>query len=146
MDGSGGQWQVDVFTSRPLAETGGSRRNYLDLLDDEAVGLFMDIVPGEYVRRFPWAVGRVLLGFADDEPFVASADAEWGQCRGRRAWPVRCGGWAAGQDWALCCPRSTTISANKDAPCACLLARGLQPVLVGLLQGISTWMGTTGWT
>ncbi|MEV7403057.1 glycosyl hydrolase [Streptomyces sp. NPDC091267] len=74
-----GQWQVDVFTSRPLAETGGSRRNYLDLLDDEAVGLFMDIVPGEYVRRFPWAVGGVLLGFADDEPFVASADAEWGQ-------------------------------------------------------------------
>ncbi|MFJ9381980.1 glycosylhydrolase-like jelly roll fold domain-containing protein [Streptomyces sp. NPDC101455] len=72
-----GQWQVDVFTSRPLADSGGSRRNYLDLLDDEAVGLFMDIVPGEYVRRFPWAVGRVLLGFADDEPFVASADAEW---------------------------------------------------------------------
>lgn len=74
-----GQWQVDVFTSRPLVESGGSRRNYLDLLDDEAVGLFMDIVPGEYVRRFPWAVGRVLLGFADDEPFVASADAEWAQ-------------------------------------------------------------------
>ncbi|MFF1922043.1 glycosyl hydrolase [Streptomyces sp. NPDC058221] len=74
-----GQWQVDVFTSRLLADTGGSRRNYLDLLDDEAVGLFMDMVPGEYVRRFPWAVGRVLLGFADDEPFIVSADAEWGQ-------------------------------------------------------------------
>ncbi|MFD4777450.1 glycosylhydrolase-like jelly roll fold domain-containing protein, partial [Streptomyces sp. NPDC058427] len=74
-----GQWQVDVFTTRPLADTDGSRRNYLDLLDDEAVGLFMDIVPGEYVRRFPWAVGQVLLGFADDEPFVVSADAEWAQ-------------------------------------------------------------------
>ncbi|MFC1408748.1 glycosyl hydrolase [Streptacidiphilus sp. N1-12] len=72
-----GQWQVDVFTWRLLADSGGSRRNYLDLLDDEAVSLFMDIVPGEYVRRFPWAVGKVLLGFADDEPFVASADAEW---------------------------------------------------------------------
>ncbi|WP_433892455.1 glycosyl hydrolase [Streptomyces sp. CA-111067] len=74
-----GTWQVDVFTSRLLADSDGSRRNYLDLLDDEAVGLFMDIVPGEYVRRFPWAVGHVLLGFADDEPFVASADAEWAQ-------------------------------------------------------------------
>ncbi|TKA06326.1 glycosyl hydrolase [Actinacidiphila oryziradicis] len=74
-----GQWQVDVFTSRLLADTGGSRRNYLDLLDDEAVSLFMDTIPGEYVRRFPWAVGHVLLGFADDEPFVASADAEWAQ-------------------------------------------------------------------
>ncbi|SEG75746.1 alpha-L-rhamnosidase [Actinacidiphila yanglinensis] len=74
-----GDWQVDVFTWHLLADSGGSRRNYLDLLDDEAVSLFMDIVPGEYVRRFPWAVGRVLLGFADDEPFIASADAEWDQ-------------------------------------------------------------------
>ncbi|MFJ2559355.1 MULTISPECIES: glycosylhydrolase-like jelly roll fold domain-containing protein [unclassified Streptomyces] len=74
-----GRWQVDIHTSRPLADATGSRRNYLDLLDDEAVDLFMDIVPGEYLRRFPWAVGGVLRGFADDEPFVASADAGWGQ-------------------------------------------------------------------
>lgn len=74
-----GRWQLDVFSVRTLADSGGSRRDYLDLMDDEAVGLFMDIVPGEYVRRFPWAVGGVLRGFADDEPFVASADAEWAQ-------------------------------------------------------------------
>ncbi|WP_201778785.1 glycosyl hydrolase, partial [Streptomyces sp. 150FB] len=74
-----GQWLVDVYTSGLLADTSGSRRDYLDLLDDEAVGLFMDIVPGEYARRFPWAVGGVLRGFADDEPFIASADAEWAQ-------------------------------------------------------------------
>ncbi|MEW1722312.1 glycosyl hydrolase [Streptomyces sp. NPDC093109] len=74
-----GRWQVDIHTARPLADATGSRRNYLDLLDDEAVDLFLDIVPGEYVRRFPWAVGGVLRGFADDEPFVASADAGWGQ-------------------------------------------------------------------
>lgn len=74
-----GRWQVDLYTSRPLADASGSRRNYLDLLDDEAVDLFMDTVPGEYVRRFPWAVGGVLRGFADDEPFIASADAGWGR-------------------------------------------------------------------
>ncbi|MEK8141982.1 hypothetical protein NKH18_02880 [Streptomyces sp. M10(2022)] len=74
-----GRWHVDLHTARPLADATGSRRNYLDLLDDEAVELFMDIVPGEYLRRFPWAVGGVLRGFADDEPFLASADAGWGQ-------------------------------------------------------------------
>ncbi|WP_329371954.1 glycosyl hydrolase [Streptomyces sp. NBC_00669] len=74
-----GRWQLDVFSVRTLADSGGSRRDYLDLMDDEAVGLFMDAVPGEYVRRFPWAVGGVLRGFADDEPFVASASAEWAQ-------------------------------------------------------------------
>ncbi|WP_329457305.1 glycosyl hydrolase [Streptomyces sp. NBC_01497] len=74
-----GRWQVDLHTVGLLADATGSRRAYLDLLDDEAVRLFMDIVPGEYVRRFPWAVGGVLRGFADDEPFVASADAEWAQ-------------------------------------------------------------------
>ncbi|WP_326809791.1 glycosyl hydrolase [Streptomyces scopuliridis] len=74
-----GRWQVDTYTSRPLADATGSRRDYLDLLDDEAVDLFMDTVPGEYLRRFPWAVGGVLRGFADDEPFIASADAGWGK-------------------------------------------------------------------
>jgi hypothetical protein len=72
-----GRWQVEVFTTRPLAETGTFRRNYLDLLDDEAVELFLDVVPGEYLRRFPWAVGSVLRGFADDEPFLPSADAHF---------------------------------------------------------------------
>ncbi|MET4920895.1 glycosyl hydrolase [Streptomyces sp. PSRA5] len=74
-----GRWQVDIYTSRPLADASGSRRNYLDLLDDEAVDLFLDTVPGEYLRRFPWAIGGVLRGFADDEPFIASADAGWGR-------------------------------------------------------------------
>ncbi|MFI5713419.1 glycosylhydrolase-like jelly roll fold domain-containing protein [Kribbella sp. NPDC051620] len=72
-----GRWQVDVFTSRALIDDGGFRQYYLDLLDDEAVALFLDIVPGEYLRRFPWAVGGVLRGFADDEPFLASASAHF---------------------------------------------------------------------
>ncbi|MET0235395.1 MAG: glycosyl hydrolase [Kibdelosporangium sp.] len=73
-DAPAGQWQVDLFTVRPLVQGGGPRYNYLDLLDDEAVTLFLDAVPGEYLRRFPWAAGGVLRGFADDEPFLASAD------------------------------------------------------------------------
>ncbi|WP_329066764.1 glycosylhydrolase-like jelly roll fold domain-containing protein [Streptomyces sp. NBC_01429] len=89
-----GRWQVDLHTSRPLADATGSRRNYLDLLDDEAVDLFMDIVPGEYLRRFPWAVGGVLRGFADDEPFVASADAGWGLPPWSPSLPAEIGGLA----------------------------------------------------
>jgi len=76
-DAPPGRWRIDVFTARDLAEEGTFRRDYLDLLDDEAVERFLDAVPGEYHRRFPWAFGGVLRGFADDEPFVASADAHW---------------------------------------------------------------------
>jgi hypothetical protein len=72
-----GQWEVDVFTSKALIQDGNSLRYYLDLLDDEAVRLFLDIMPGEYLRRFPWAAGRVLRGFADDEPFLASASSHF---------------------------------------------------------------------
>ena len=78
-DAPAGRWRIDTFTARELADTGpGSfRRNYLDVLDDEAIGRFLDAVPGEYLRRFPWAAGTVLRGFADDEPFIASADAHF---------------------------------------------------------------------
>ena len=69
-----GSWRLDLFTVRSLSTPTGSGRAYLDLLDDEAVRLFLDRVPGEYVRRFPWAAGAVLRGFADDEPYLASAD------------------------------------------------------------------------
>ncbi|MEU8631867.1 glycosylhydrolase-like jelly roll fold domain-containing protein [Amycolatopsis sp. NPDC048633] len=68
-----GRWQLDLFTVRPLSTPTGSGRAYLDLLDDEAVRLFLDAVPGEYLRRFPWAAKTVLRGFADDEPYLASA-------------------------------------------------------------------------
>ncbi len=78
-DAPPGRWRIDVFTAHELADTnpGSFRRNYLDLLDDEAVDRFLDAVPGEYYRRFPWAFGTVLRGFADDEPFIASADAHF---------------------------------------------------------------------
>lgn len=77
-DAPAGRWRVDVFTTRELVDGSGNfRRNYLDLLDDEAVARFLDVVPGEYLRRFPWAVGGVLRGFADDEPFLPSADAHF---------------------------------------------------------------------
>ncbi|MDZ5441538.1 glycosyl hydrolase [Micromonospora sp. 4G57] len=76
-----GQWRVDTFTATPLADDNSwsFRRNYLDLLDDDAVARMLDAVPGEYYRRFPWAFGTVLRGFWDDEPFIASADAHFQQ-------------------------------------------------------------------
>ncbi|WP_419993146.1 glycosylhydrolase-like jelly roll fold domain-containing protein [Streptomyces boninensis] len=74
-----GSWQIDLYSPRLLADESGPWRNYLDLLDEEAVRLFLDIVPGEYVRRFGKSASGVLQGFADDEPFLASADAAWGR-------------------------------------------------------------------
>ena len=78
-DAPAGRWRIDSFTARDLADENPAsfRRNYLDLMDDEAVERFLDAVPGEYHRRFPWAFGTVLRGFADDEPFLASADAHF---------------------------------------------------------------------
>jgi len=78
-DAPPGTWRIDTFTARDLADENPAsfRRNYLDVLDDEAVARFLDAVPGEYFRRFPWAFGTVLRGFADDEPFIASADAHF---------------------------------------------------------------------
>ncbi|MFD0460166.1 hypothetical protein ACFQ2H_38805 [Streptomyces violaceoruber] len=55
----------------------GYSRSYVDLLDDEPVELFLDIVPGEYHRRFGHYFGTVVPGFWDDEPFFASAEAHF---------------------------------------------------------------------
>lgn len=73
-----GRWQIDVFGGAPLVDdTQGYSRSYVDLLDDEPVRLFLDIVPGEYHRRFRRYFGTVVPGFWDDEPFFASAEAHF---------------------------------------------------------------------
>ena len=70
-----GRWQVDLFGSMTLVDdTRGYTRGYLDLLDEDATDAFMDTIPAEYVRRWPWAMGTVVPGFWDDEPFIASAE------------------------------------------------------------------------
>ncbi|MFS8204081.1 glycosylhydrolase-like jelly roll fold domain-containing protein [Streptomyces sp. CWNU-52B] len=73
-----GRWQIDLFGGAPLVDdTQGYSRSYVDLLDDEPVELFLDIVPGEYHRRFRRYFGTVIPGFWDDEPFFASAEAHF---------------------------------------------------------------------
>ncbi|MEV7978753.1 glycosylhydrolase-like jelly roll fold domain-containing protein [Streptomyces sp. NPDC086519] len=73
-----GRWQIDLFGGVPLADdTQGYSRSYVDLLDDEPVRLFLDVVPGEYHRRFHRWFGTVIPGFWDDEPFFASAEAHF---------------------------------------------------------------------
>jgi hypothetical protein len=76
-DAPAGSWRIDTFLVQQLIDDSNFRRYYLDTLDEEAVGRFLDVVVGEYHRRFPWAFGTVLRGFADDEPFIASADAHF---------------------------------------------------------------------
>ncbi|MCX5321990.1 glycosylhydrolase-like jelly roll fold domain-containing protein [Streptomyces sp. NBC_00120] len=69
-----GEWQIDLFGGVELVDDSvGYARGYVDLLDDEPVELFLDIVPGEYHRRFRRYFGTVIKGFWDDEPFIASA-------------------------------------------------------------------------
>ncbi|MER7177411.1 glycosyl hydrolase [Streptomyces mesophilus] len=69
-----GRWQIDLFGGVDLVDdSSGYVRGYTDLLDDEPVELFLDIVPGEYHRRFGRYFGSVVKGFWDDEPFIASA-------------------------------------------------------------------------
>ncbi|MFJ8826028.1 glycosylhydrolase-like jelly roll fold domain-containing protein [Streptomyces sp. NPDC102467] len=69
-----GEWQIDLFGGLDLIDDStGYARGYLDLLDDAPVELFLDIVPGEYHRRFHRYFGTVIKGFWDDEPFIASA-------------------------------------------------------------------------
>ncbi|MFD7710855.1 glycosylhydrolase-like jelly roll fold domain-containing protein [Streptomyces sp. NPDC059786] len=73
-----GRWQIDLFGGVPLIDDSqGYSRSYVDLLDDEPVRLFLDIVPGEYHRRFRRYFGTVVPGFWDDEPFFASAEAHF---------------------------------------------------------------------
>lgn len=73
-----GRWQIDLFGGVPLVDDSqGYSRSYVDLLDDEPVRLFLDIVPGEYHRRFRRHFGTVVPGFWDDEPFFASAQAHF---------------------------------------------------------------------
>ncbi|MEU5715770.1 glycosyl hydrolase [Streptomyces sp. NPDC020403] len=73
-----GRWQIDLFGGTPLVDDSqGYSRSYVDLLADEPVELMLDIVPGEYHRRFARYFGTVVPGFWDDEPFFASAEAHF---------------------------------------------------------------------
>ena len=47
-DAPSGRWRIDVFTAHELADTdpGSFRRNYLDLLDDEAVDRLDHLLDG----------------------------------------------------------------------------------------------------
>lgn len=68
-----GSWTVDTFASTYLNGDGG----YLDLMNPEATQQMMNVVSGEYYRRFAWAFGTVLKGFWDDEPYIPSASAHF---------------------------------------------------------------------
>jgi len=64
-----GEFRVEYYTSIPRSDFGGP--GYLDLLSDEAIRRYIDVVHEEYLRRFPWAFGTVLRGFWDDEPYLS---------------------------------------------------------------------------
>ncbi|MGI8496428.1 MAG: glycosylhydrolase-like jelly roll fold domain-containing protein [Gemmatimonadaceae bacterium] len=65
-----GEWELQWYGSYRVPGFGGD--GYVDLMSDEAARRFIDAVPAEYLRRFPWAIGSVLRGFWDDEPILTS--------------------------------------------------------------------------
>lgn len=70
-----GRWQVDTYGKAVLTDdSSGYHRGYLDLLDPKATDRLFEVAQGEYVRRFGWAMGTVVPGFWDDEPFISSAE------------------------------------------------------------------------
>jgi hypothetical protein len=70
-----GRWLVDTYGKAILTDdSSGYHRGYLDLLDPVATDRLFEVAQGEYVRRFPWAMGTVVPGFWDDEPFISSAE------------------------------------------------------------------------
>ncbi|WP_084653698.1 glycosyl hydrolase [Nocardioides insulae] len=82
-----GRWQIDTFESVTLVDdTSGYHRGYLNLLDPRATDALLDTVQGEYLRRFGWAMGSVVPGFWDDEPFISSAEP----------WPFKRLPWSSG--------------------------------------------------
>ena len=82
-----GRWQVDTFGYVTLVDdTSGYHRGYLNLLDPQATDRLLDVVQGEYLRRFGWAMGSVVPGFWDDEPFISSAEP----------WPFKRLPWSSG--------------------------------------------------
>ncbi|WP_199435451.1 glycosylhydrolase-like jelly roll fold domain-containing protein [Qaidamihabitans albus] len=77
-DAPEGRFQLEYYRRHHLSMT-GLYNNYLDLMNPEAVTRYLDVIHGEYYRRFPEAFGTVLRGFWDDEP---ANPREWG----RTAW------------------------------------------------------------
>jgi hypothetical protein len=73
-----GRFQLEYYRRTHLNMT-GLYNNYLDLMNPEAVTRYLDVIHGEYYRRFPDAFGTVIRGFWDDEP---ANPREWG----RTAW------------------------------------------------------------
>ena len=70
-----GTWQLDTYGTTTLSDDStGYTRGYLNTLDPKVSDYLFDFAQGEYVRRFGWAMGTVVPGFWDDEPFLSSAE------------------------------------------------------------------------
>lgn len=70
-----GTWQLDTYGTTTLKDDStGYTRGYLNTLDPQVSDYLFDFAQGEYVRRFGWAMGTVVPGFWDDEPFISSAE------------------------------------------------------------------------
>ena len=70
-----GTWQLDTYGTTTLSDDStGYTRGYLNTLDADVSDYLFNFAQGEYVRRFGWAMGTVVPGFWDDEPFLSSAE------------------------------------------------------------------------
>ncbi|BAL89591.1 hypothetical protein AMIS_43710 [Actinoplanes missouriensis 431] len=136
-----GTWQLDVYAGKTLIDdSSGYVRDYLDLLDPAATDAFLERVPGEYVRRFGWAMGSTVLGFWDDEPFLASAQPH----------PFKQLAWSPGLATAVkraggSAGVAYTAAADRLDPAAGLYWRAVNDLFAtSYYQRQAAWMGRHG--
>ena len=140
-----GRWQVDTYGKAILTDdSSGYHRGYLDLLDPVATDRLFEVAQGEYVRRFGWAMGTVVPGFWDDEPFISSAEP----------WPFKRLPWSASLDALVKeagstpvspTPRPSTISAARGEEYSGAYWRAVNDAFAtNYFQRQATWMEDRG--
>ncbi len=71
-----GVWTINVIK---VPDKGTGRKDYINTIDREAVGLLLETVYEPHYQRYGAEFGRVFAGFFSDEPEIGNVLSEYGQ-------------------------------------------------------------------
>lgn len=71
-----GVWTINVIK---VTDKGTGRKDYINTIDREAVGLLLETVYEPHYQRYGAEFGRVFAGFFSDEPEIGNVLSEYGQ-------------------------------------------------------------------
>lgn len=109
-----GRWQIDVFGGSPLIDDSqGYSRSYIDLLDDEPVDLFLDMVPGSTTAASAATSATSCRASGTTNPTSPPPRPTSSACPGRRRCRTRCA--PSESNRAPRTPRPSTTSAATAA-------------------------------